>query len=57
MAQTQPKVNVTSESVPKDRGPARIEVVEQHIRLESEHDLKGVLRTFGDTASYDEPWG
>ncbi|MGC2195232.1 MAG: ester cyclase [Terriglobales bacterium] len=37
---------------------ARIAVVEQHIRLENEHDLEGVLRTFGDTARYDdEPWG
>ena len=33
-------------------------MVEQHIRLENEHDLEGVLRTFGDTARYDdEPWG
>jgi steroid delta-isomerase-like uncharacterized protein len=33
-------------------------VVEQHIRLENEHDLEGVLRTFGDSAQYDdEPWG
>jgi hypothetical protein len=33
-------------------------IVEQHIRLENEHDLEGVLRTFGDTARYDdEPWG
>jgi steroid delta-isomerase-like uncharacterized protein len=32
--------------------------VEQHIRLENEHDLEGILRTFGDTARYDdEPWG
>jgi steroid delta-isomerase-like uncharacterized protein len=31
--------------------------VEQHIRLENEHDLEGVLGTFGDTARYDdEPW-
>lgn len=31
--------------------------VEQHIRLENEHDLEGVLRTFGETAQYDdEPW-
>jgi len=33
-------------------------MVEQHIRLENEHDLEGVLATFGDTARYDdEPWG
>lgn len=32
-------------------------MVEQHIRLENQHDLEGVLRTFGDSARYDdEPW-
>jgi steroid delta-isomerase-like uncharacterized protein len=51
-------VNVASASIPKDRASARIAVVEQHIRLENEHDLEGVLRTFGDSARYDdEPWG
>jgi steroid delta-isomerase-like uncharacterized protein len=49
---------VASASIPKDRMSARIAVVEQHIRLENEHDLEGVLRTFGDSAQYDdEPWG
>jgi steroid delta-isomerase-like uncharacterized protein len=49
---------LASGSIPKDRRPARIAIVEQHIRLENEHDLEGVLRTFGDTARYDdEPWG
>lgn len=44
-------------SVLKDRRSARIEIVEQHIRFENEHDLEGVLRTFGDVARYDdEPW-
>ena len=42
----------------KDRQSARTAIVEQHIRLENEHDLEAVLRTFGDTARYDdEPWG
>jgi steroid delta-isomerase-like uncharacterized protein len=41
----------------KERRSARIEIVERHIRLENEHDLEGVLRTFGDVARYDdEPW-
>jgi hypothetical protein len=32
-------------------------LVEHHIRLENEHDLEGVLRTFGDVAQYDdEAW-
>jgi steroid delta-isomerase-like uncharacterized protein len=40
-----------------DRASARIALVEQHIRLENEHDLEGVLRTFGPAAHYDdEPW-
>jgi hypothetical protein len=48
----------TSASIPENRGSARIAVVEQHIRLENAHGLEGVLRTFGDTARYDdEPWG
>ena len=50
--------NLTDSSIPKDRRAARIAIVEQHIRLENEHDLEGVVRTFGDTARYDdEPWG
>ena len=49
---------MASVPIPKDRGSARIAVVERHIRLENEHDLEGVLQTFGDTARYDdEPWG
>ena len=45
-------------SIPQDRLSARIAIVEQHVRLENAHDLEGVLRTFGDTARYDdEPWG
>jgi steroid delta-isomerase-like uncharacterized protein len=49
---------VESTPIPKDRRSARIETVERHIRLENEHDLEGVLRTFGETARYDdEPWG
>lgn len=51
-------LNLPSASIPQDRGSARIAIVEQHVRLENEHDLEGVLRTFGDTARYDdEPWG
>ena len=54
---------MASASIPKDRDgkdtrSARIAIVEQHIRLENEHDLEGILRTFGDTARYDdEGWG
>jgi len=42
----------------KDKRSARVATVEQHVRLENAHDLEGVLRTFGDTAHYDdEAWG
>ena len=37
---------------------ARMALVEQHVRLENQHDLEGVLGTFGAGAQYDdEPWG
>ncbi|PYV63673.1 MAG: hypothetical protein DMG95_06295 [Acidobacteria bacterium] len=33
-------------------------IVEQHVRLENQHDLEGVLGTFGENARYDdEAWG
>ena len=51
---------MASASIPRDNDSqsARIAIVEQHIRLENEHDLEGVLGTFGDTARYeDEAWG
>lgn len=45
-------------AIPEDRRSARIAIVEEHIRLENAHDLDGVLRTFGETAQYDdEAWG
>jgi steroid delta-isomerase-like uncharacterized protein len=48
---------MASASLPRDRLSARIEIVEQHVRLENAHDLEGVLRTFGETAQYDDqPW-
>jgi len=52
------KVTVASTSASNDRVSARIAIVEQHIQLENEHDLEGVLGTFGDAAHYDdEAWG
>jgi len=51
-------VIVASASIPKDSESTRVALVERHIRLENEHDLEGVLRTFGDSARYDdEAWG
>jgi steroid delta-isomerase-like uncharacterized protein len=58
VSHTRPKVNVATGSIPENRAAARIALVEQHVRLENEHDLEGVLGTFGDTARYDdESWG
>jgi steroid delta-isomerase-like uncharacterized protein len=40
-----------------DRMAARLNVVDEHIRLENQHDLVGIMGTFGATAHYDdEPW-
>jgi steroid delta-isomerase-like uncharacterized protein len=51
-------VNVADAFFVSDSQSARIDIVDRHIRLENAHDLEGVLRTFGDTARYDdEPWG
>jgi steroid delta-isomerase-like uncharacterized protein len=48
---------VAPTTIPKDRPSARIAIVEQHIRFENEHNLEGVLGTFGEGAKYDdEPW-
>jgi steroid delta-isomerase-like uncharacterized protein len=36
---------------------ARIQLVEEHVRLENLHDLDSILDTFGPDARYDdEPW-
>jgi steroid delta-isomerase-like uncharacterized protein len=37
---------------------ARLKIVDKHIMRENQHDLEGILQTFGTTARYDdEPWG
>ena len=47
-----------SAAIPKERQSARIAIIEQHVRLENQHDLEGVLGTFGENARYDdEAWG
>src|SRR5215475_6269085 len=51
--------SVASASFPanRDRQAARLAIVEKHVRLENEHDLEGVLATFGESARYDdEAW-
>jgi len=36
---------------------ARMRIVDEHVRLENEHNLDGVMQTFGEAARYDdEPW-
>ena len=41
-----------------DRASARLKIVDEHVRLENQHDLDGIMATFGGTAHYDdEPWG
>ena len=41
-----------------ERGPARLALVEEHIRCENRHDLDAVMATFGRDARYDDqPWG
>lgn len=41
-----------------ERISARIAIVERHIQFENQHDLEGVLHTFGDGPHYDdEAWG
>jgi steroid delta-isomerase-like uncharacterized protein len=45
--------------IPSSKGtiPARVRIVEEHVRLENQHDLDGIMGTFGETARYDdEPW-
>ena len=45
-------------SIPSDRKAARLALVHEHVRLENEHHLEGVLSTFGKNANYeDEAWG
>jgi steroid delta-isomerase-like uncharacterized protein len=40
-----------------DRTAARLRRVDEHIRGENDHDLPGIMRTFGATARFDdEPW-
>lgn len=44
-------------AISPDRRSARAAIVEQHVQFENDHNLEGVLSTFGDTARYeDEAW-
>jgi steroid delta-isomerase-like uncharacterized protein len=49
---------MASAANPRDRHAARVALVDQHVRFENDHNLEGVLGTFGDSAHYeDEAWG
>jgi steroid delta-isomerase-like uncharacterized protein len=37
-----------------DRLAARLQIVDEHIRRENEHDLAGIMRTFGAAARFDD---
>ena len=48
---------MTSATTSNEKQSARIATVDRHIRLENQHDLEGVLSTFGDKSRYDyETW-
>ncbi len=49
---------MASAAIPTDRRSAWIALVERHVQFENDHDLEGVLGTFGNNARYeDEAWG
>lgn len=44
-------------SVAPGEAAARVRLVQEHVRCENEHDLAGIMATFGDQADYyDAPW-
>jgi hypothetical protein len=38
----------------EDRVAARLQIVDEHIGRENEHDLADIMRTFGATARFDD---
>jgi len=48
---------MSSVPIASDSPTRRMALVEEHVRCENAHDLDGVIRTFGESARYDdEPW-
>jgi len=44
-------------TVDPERQSRRLHLVEEHVRLENQHDLDGIMTTFGTDPRYDdEPW-
>jgi steroid delta-isomerase-like uncharacterized protein len=51
------RCQLTSATTAIEKQSARIAIVEYHIQLENQHNLEGILSTFGEMARYDdEPW-
>lgn len=43
--------------MPSDTEQLRIRQVEEHVRMENNHDLEGIMETFGESVRYeDEAW-
>jgi steroid delta-isomerase-like uncharacterized protein len=40
--------------VAEDRTARRLQIVDEHIKRENEHDLTGIMRTFGASARFDD---
>jgi steroid delta-isomerase-like uncharacterized protein len=52
-----PGVAMAARNAPLDDRSPRVAIVEEHVRHENEHNLEGVIQTFGEYARYDdEPW-
>jgi len=48
---------MAARQTPLDDRSRRVAIVEEHVRHENEHNLEGVIQTFGESARYDdEPW-
>ena len=44
-------------AIDSERQSRRLQLVEEHVRLENQHDLDGIMTTFGAAPRYDdEPW-
>lgn len=51
-------MNSRSPIAASEQATARLRLVEEHVRCENQHDLAGIMATFGDQANYDDaPWG
>ena len=40
-------------TLPADRIAARLQLVDEHLRLENAHNLDGIMDTFGEAPRYD----